>query len=143
MKLKSFVKEFFVCMFLSIMADSIAISILGLDPDSNLPGHFMLLLYYWVIGNGVLIVALLLFSLYFVIIIYLVNNTNGWIFYLLMVLWAFVFVVSVTLDDWNLSPPLWSFGEYLSKGGHYSIYALVVAVFESVMGWKKKRNLLK
>ncbi len=140
MKVKGFVKELLLCLVLSALADAIVVSLLRLDPHSNLLGDFIFILYLWIIGGSNFIIGILLFSLYYFIVLYLVKNTKGWKFSLLMTLWAIVFIATVTINDWNLSPDLKTFGEYLRKGAHFAVYSVVVAVVESVMGWKKTRR---
>jgi hypothetical protein len=136
MKVKAFIKEFLLCLVLSALADAIVVTILRLDPRSNLLGDFIFILYLWFIGDNNFIIGILLFSLYYFIILYLVKNTGGWRFSSLMTLWAIVFIATVTIDDWNLSR-LKTFGEYLRKGASWTMYSVVVAVVESVMGWIK------
>ena len=140
MKVKAFLKEFLLCLLLSALADAIVITIFRLDPHSNLLGDLILVMWLWIIGGNNFIIGILLFSLYYFIVLYLVKNTRAWKFSSLMTLWAIVFIATVTINDWNLSSNIRTFGEYLRKGAHFALYSVIVAIVESVMGWKKMRR---
>lgn len=122
------------------MADAIVITVFRLDPHSNFLGDLILVMWLWIIGGNNFIIGILLFGLYYFIVLYLVKNTRGWKFSSLMTLWAIVFIATVTINDWNLSSGIRTFGEYLRKGAHFALYSAIVAIVESVMGWEKMRR---
>lgn len=67
-------------------------------------------------------------------------NTKGQKFYLLMILWAVVFIATVTIDEWNLVEERITFGEHFRKGAHYGVYSVVVAAVETIFGLIKKQK---
>ncbi len=138
MKVSAFVKEFSLCITLSSLADAIDLEIRRTFPNSNLFGNFLYLLYMWFIGNGNFIIGLVLFSIYFFVVVYLVRNSEGRMLYWLLTLWAVFFIVNITINDWNLSLRTWAFSDYLVRGSHYAIFAVMVAMIESLIGKKNK-----
>lgn len=143
MNIKEFVKKFFLCLILSSLCDAINIEIRRLFPHSSLAGNFLYVFYFWFFGSGNFIIGLLLFSIYFFVVVFLVRNTRAKTFYWLMSGWAVLFISTVTIDDWNLSTGLHTFGDYLAKGSHYSMFSVIVALVESLTGREKKKRDFK
>jgi hypothetical protein len=59
------------------------------------------------------------------------------VFYLLISLWAVVFVATVSINGWNLSEERFSFAAYLRKEPIYPLFSLEVVAVVSPLAIKK------
>ena len=123
--------SFLSCVIISIVIESL---LLSSKNNGTFIGFFFLLLFNWKVES--IILHFVIYALSFYVIYRLVESSKSvFSFYLLLILFDALYLISIIIFDWNLSKDIFSsFQEYMTNGNHYLIYSFIVVLLTNFLG---------
>ncbi|HZW70324.1 MAG TPA: hypothetical protein VFF57_05585 [Hanamia sp.] len=139
------IKSFLIGLILSKILTSICVALIAahFDHDITFLQNFIVLLLSGT-SDG-FIIHLVLFCIYFFNIkLIVVKITSTPLFIIFLVLSGVLYFAIVTFIDWDISKRYFKdFESYISHGGYYSIYTMIVVFILMIMGIRSRNNLKK